>query len=58
MNLTKFLKGCTTMGELENMPNSYSHTIFKQYTEMLKSKEAQEAVQGEEIVEDIEDNMT
>ena len=31
MNITKFIKGCTTVGELENMPNSYIHTIYKEY---------------------------
>ena len=57
MNLTKYLKGCTTITELEQMPNSYSHTIYKQYVEFLKSEEAQKARASEEVVDAMEDGM-
>lgn len=45
------------MGELENMPNSYSHTIYKQYVDMLKDKEAKEANEASQVMDEIEDNL-
>ena len=55
MNITKFIKGCTTVGELENMPNSYIHTIYKEYLltqlDAAKKKAAEEEAATEEMIE-------
>lgn len=39
------------------MPNSYSHTIYKQYVEFLKNEDAQKAAAGEEMMEEMADGM-
>ena len=54
MNLSKFLKGTTTIGELENMPNRYIHAIYKQYADTLRDKSKTEAMAAEEM----EDKLT
>ena len=55
MNITKFIKGCTTVGELENMPNSYIHTIYKEYLltqlDTAKKKASEEEAATEEMIE-------
>lgn len=55
ISLTKFLKGCTTIGELMNMPNRYLHTIYKEYVEMLKDEEKQKQNEAEQVEDEIED---
>lgn len=55
MNLSKFLKGCTTITEMENLPNRYIHVIYKQYVDSLKSKEAQAAIASQQIEEEMEE---
>ena len=56
MNITKFIKGCTTVGELENMPNSYIHTIYKEYLltqlDAAKKKASEEEAATEEMIEE------
>lgn len=37
------------------MPNHYSHTVYKQYIEMLKDVEKQQAQAAEEMQDEIED---
>lgn len=39
------------------MPNSYSHTIYKEYVEMLKSEEKQKNAAAEEISDELEEQM-
>ena len=55
MNITKFIKGCTTVGELENMPNSYIHIIYKEYLvtqlDAAKKKASEEEAATEEMIE-------
>lgn len=46
------------MMELENMPNHYSHTIYKQYIEMLKDAEKQQEQQAEDMQDELEDAVT
>ena len=55
ISLTKFLKGCTTIGELMNMPNRYLHTIYKEYLEMLKDEEKRKQNEAEQVEDEIED---
>ena len=55
ISLTKFLKGCTTIGELMNMPNRYLHTIYKEYVEMLKGEEKRKQNEAEQVEDEIED---
>lgn len=55
ISLTKFLKGCTTIGELMNMPNRYLHTIYKEYVEMLKDEEKRKQNEAEQVEDEIED---
>jgi len=43
---------------LENLPNNYIHVIYKEYVETLKSKEKQEAMQGAEMEDQLEEMMT
>lgn len=55
MNLAKFLKGTTTMVELENMPNRYIQVIYKEYVDSLKSKVKSEAMATENMQEEMEE---
>ena len=55
ISLTKFLKGCTTIGELMNMPNRYLHTIYKEYVEMVKDEEKRKQNEAEQVEDEIED---
>lgn len=55
ISLSKFLKGCTTIGELMNMPNRYLHTIYKEYAEMLKDEEKRKQNEAEQVEDEIED---
>lgn len=57
MNLTKYLKGCTTMSELEAMPNHYTHTIYKEYVNMLKDEKLKQANQNENMMEEMSEMM-
>lgn len=57
MNLAKYLKGSTTIRELEEMPNSYIHTIYKQYVNMLQDEKAREAQASEEAMEEMTEAM-
>lgn len=40
------------------MPNSYIHTIYKEYVTMLKDNEKSEQHASEEVMDQIEDSMT
>jgi hypothetical protein len=53
--LSKFLKGNVTISELENMPNRYIQSIYKQYTLFLKDQKAQESMAAEDMMEELED---
>jgi hypothetical protein len=57
MNLTKFLKGTITIGELEQLPNKYIQVLFKQYTKILLNPKAQEAYAQEQMADEIKDQM-
>lgn len=57
MSLAKFMKGCTTIRELEDMPVAYSHTIYKEYVTTLKDREKSEAAANEEALEEFQDQM-
>lgn len=57
MNLAKYLKGTTSIGELMNMPNRYIQVIYKQYVTMLNDKEKSEANQAEQMGDEIEEAM-
>lgn len=53
MNLSKFLKGTTTIGELELMPNRYIQTIYKEFVTASQDPKAVESMAAEEMVEAI-----
>lgn len=55
--MAKYLKGCTSIQELQDMPNSYSHTIYKQYVDMLKNEEQSQAHASEQMMEELEDQI-
>lgn len=57
MNLAKFLKGTTTMGELENFPNRYIQVIYKEYVDTIKDREKSENKSAEEVEEQMEELM-
>jgi hypothetical protein len=52
------MKGCTTISELENLPNHYSHTIYKEFIDTQMDKDKQEAVQSEQMMDELSDAMT
>lgn len=58
MNLTKYLKGCTTMGELERMPVRYIHIIYKEYVNMLNDEKKKKANASENMLEELADNLS
>lgn len=40
------------------MPNHYSHTVYKQYIEMLRDQEKQKAEAASQVQEEIEDAVS
>lgn len=57
MNLAKFLKGSTTIGELMNMPSKYIQVIYKQYVDTINDKEKSENHANEQATEEIIEAM-
>ena len=57
MNLAKFLKGTTTIGELESHSNRFIQVIYKEYVETLKDKSKSDAMAAEEAGEQMEELM-
>ena len=55
IGLAKFMKGSTTIGELENMPNTCIHAVYKMYIEFTKNMDAQKASAAEDMMETMED---
>lgn len=55
VQLSRYLKGTITVSELEHLPMQYIQVIFKQYTEYLNDRQAQEADAMEEVIEGMED---
>ena len=55
VQLSRYLKGTITVTELEHLPVQYIQVIFKQYSEYLNDRQAQEADAMEEVVETMED---
>jgi hypothetical protein len=56
--LAKFLKGSITIGELENMPNRFIHSLYKLYIETQKDEDKRKAVESEQMMDEMEDMMT
>ena len=40
------------------MPCHYIHTIYKEYIEMMLNKEKREAHEGEQVVDELSDQLT
>ena len=57
INLVKYMKGCTSIRELEELPNSYTHTIYKNYVDMVTSQKDADAQAEEEVMEEITESM-
>ena len=57
INLVKYMKGCTSIRELEELPNSYTHTIYKNYVDMVTSRKDADAQAEEEVMEEITESM-
>jgi hypothetical protein len=55
IGLARFIKGSVSVKELMELPNGFSHTVFKQYFESTKTKEGQEALGAAEMEDEIED---
>ena len=53
--ISRFLKGNTSIRELDELPARYLHAIFKQYHLFSKNQEAQQAAAAEDMVEELED---
>ena len=58
MNLAKFLKGSTTIGELMQMPVRYLEVMYKQFFEVENDPKLKEAVANEQAGEEIMETMT
>ena len=39
------------------MPNSFQHTIYKEYVEMLKSEEKSQANAAEQVMDEVQDQL-
>lgn len=57
MNIAKFLKGIVSIGELEDLPNHYSHTFYKEYFDTMTDPEKQKAYSAESMAEGISEIM-
>ena len=51
------MKGCTSIRELEELPNSYTHTMYKNYVDMVTSQKDADAQAEEEVMEEITESM-
>ena len=51
------MKGCTSIRELEELPNSYTHTMYKNYVDMVTSQENADVQAEEEVMEEITESM-
>lgn len=49
------MKGCTTIRELMDMPNAFTHTLFREYTLTMKDESKREAAEGEVMADELED---
>lgn len=58
IGLAKFLKGSTTIGELENMSNKFIHTLYKMYIDTMRDQKKAEGVASEQMVDELEDALT
>lgn len=58
MNLAKFLKGCTTIGELMNMPLKYLEVMYKQYFDTILDPKKAEEIANQQAAEEIEEAVT
>lgn len=57
MNLSKFMKGTMTVPELEQLPNRYIQTIYKEYYKTMQSEEAAEDYAKEQAAEEMIESM-
>ena len=66
MNLTRYVKGTTTLKELGSMPNRYIHVIYKDYVKSLQTQVGDDkdsngpkmnAVEAREMESQIEEAM-
>lgn len=58
MNIAKFLKGTTTIGELLTLPNRYLQVFYKQYVNMIMDEEKKKAFESEQAGDEFMDMMT
>ena len=58
MNLAKFLKGTTTIKELESMPVSHIHVIYREYFNTMRDPNRRKENAEEQIQDQIEEEMT
>ena len=58
INLAKYLKGSTTLTELDEMPVYMIHTIYKEYVNFLQDQEKQDQHASEEVMDELEDQLT
>ena len=58
IGLAKFMKGSTTLTELENMPNKCIQALWKLYVDTMRDDKKKEAMQSEESLEEIADAVT
>ena len=58
MNLAKFLKGSTTIGELMKMPVRYLEVMYKQYFETMNDPKLAEAAANEQATEEVVEAMS
>ena len=57
IGLSKFIKGCVSIKELMDLPNAFTHALFKQYTDTMKDEEKRQAAEGENMADELEDAL-
>lgn len=58
MNVVRFVKGCTTIKELEELPSRYLHVLYKEYLLVQFDDKLKKAHEESSAVEEIVDEMT
>lgn len=58
IGLAKFMKGSTSLTELENMPNRFIQTLWKLYVDTMRDDKKKEAMESEQMMDEMTDAMT
>jgi hypothetical protein len=56
MNLCRVFKWCS-VEEMMNLPNGFTHALFKEYTDTMKDEKKRQALEGEQMSDELEESM-